>query len=385
MPGFAAGDDVRFEIDVDQEMMSVWDTPFKHNSVVGVPVAPSSYWVEWIHPDSRQPSPVKLSVIDAPSGNVAYSYEIAFKPFESTVIVFTGEFQTPHDPRVGERVDHGIMRFAYSEYANGYDVHLLDEDDLHHARPEGPAFDEVVNAVNNRGVTEVAIMGYSHGGGSTYLLSKYMAETRLIRNPYTTPFTAYVDAVRQPFINIIPETRRPLRSLFHLNQYQKNDTPHGARGHGDDESDRSGLGVKHRHDRRSRRRHTADEVAPGIQGQSMSTDNPYEPPSAPETPEPRVPDRPVSDRTWLIWLLVATTYLSIPAYVGSILLKLAANQYGDWAEHAGNWLAVVWALAGTASGAIVLWRGPNWARLLAVGPWLFFLYYYVVPHLLIVL
>jgi hypothetical protein len=90
-------------------------------------------------------------------------------------------------------------------------------------------------AVNRRGVTQVALIGYSHGGGSVYNLSVRMHEdsilapaNRVIKQPYTLVFTSYIDAVRNDSnSNILQrnaETRRPIGSQFHLNQYQKNNS-----------------------------------------------------------------------------------------------------------------------------------------------------------------
>ncbi len=244
-PQFTVDQPFGVRLDVNTSMLNIWDSPDKMNSVAGKLLKSGSYWVEWVHSTSKAASPVTTSVIDMRNGNTALQSQTLFKPFESTVVVLTGEWQEPHDPRFNGS-DHGIMRYAFEEYSNGYDVHLLDEDDVLPRFRRGAAFNEVVNAVNYRGVTQVSIMGYSHGGGSTYMLSEQLANTDLIVNPYSVPFTAYVDAIRQPLINFLPETRRPLRSNFHSNQYQTNDKLlHGAQGTGDDELDRSSLGVNH--------------------------------------------------------------------------------------------------------------------------------------------
>lgn len=60
-------------------------------------------------------------------------------------------------------------------YENGHDVHLHREDsvvnDNGNPRGTGDAFDDVAEAVSLRGVENVDILGYSHGGGSTYDLA----------------------------------------------------------------------------------------------------------------------------------------------------------------------------------------------------------------------
>ncbi len=103
----------------------------------------------------------------------------------------------------------------------------------------GHAFNGIANAVNNRGVTEIALIGYSHGGGSVYNLSTLLYDagglaggnssstmTPVITKPYQLVFTAYVDAVKNEISisGITPEDRRPLGSAFHLNIYQTNNS-----------------------------------------------------------------------------------------------------------------------------------------------------------------
>jgi hypothetical protein len=107
-------------------------------------------------------------------------------------------------------------------------------------------------AVNRRGVKQVALVGYSHGGGSVYNLSVRLQQDQqngTLANTYSLVFTAYIDAVQNnSYFNSFAETRRPLGSLFHTNQYQRNnwmtlagDSVAGA----EDNLDRSALGVSH--------------------------------------------------------------------------------------------------------------------------------------------
>lgn len=85
---------------------------------------------------------------------------LTFHSFQSIVIALGGEDQVPSSP-----VDssHGTFVVAISLYAAGYDVHMYDEDVVD-GTGSGAAYDEVVRAVQARGVDVVGIFGYSHGG-----------------------------------------------------------------------------------------------------------------------------------------------------------------------------------------------------------------------------
>ncbi len=143
--------------------------------------------------------------------------------------------------------NHGIFDFAIEEYIHGYDVHMYDEDDCG-IYGEGAAYDEVVEAINGRGQTNVAIMGYSHGGGSTYNLAWRLNENVIgnltdVTGAFAIPYTAYIDAITDYTTGA--ENRRPLLSVFHVNQYQRNSTLKGGPAGGDDDIDRSYRGVNH--------------------------------------------------------------------------------------------------------------------------------------------
>src|SRR5262249_48072177 len=97
--------------------------------------------------------------------------------------------------------------------------------------------------------------GYSHGGGSTYQLAWRLQQNTIVGSgitditvPFAIPFTGYIAAIMDGGPNPVPESRRPPLSLFHCAQYETNNTlwflnsmPSG----GDDDVDRSYLGVKH--------------------------------------------------------------------------------------------------------------------------------------------
>jgi hypothetical protein len=153
------------------------------------------------------------------SGRTISSDKVFFYPFTSIVIALGGESQVPTDPADG---NHGIFRLAIELYNQGYDVHMYDEDavDCYGA---GAAYDEVNAAVQGRNVGQVAIYGYSHGGGSTCLLAERLDNHRSEIGSFTIPFTAYIDGVSDRYAtgwDGRQEHMRPPGSLYHLNYYQ---------------------------------------------------------------------------------------------------------------------------------------------------------------------
>jgi len=143
---------------------------------------------------------------------------LRFHTFQSIVIALGGENQVPSDPPGSSE---GVFRLAVTLYREGYDAHMFDEDRVE-ADGSGRVFDEVETAVLARQVSEVALVGYSHGGGSVRDLSKRMATS--LPSAYVIPLSAYIDAVEQdPLLgdwNALPEWHRPQGSLFHMNYYQ---------------------------------------------------------------------------------------------------------------------------------------------------------------------
>ncbi|RMG35998.1 MAG: hypothetical protein D6725_11395 [Planctomycetota bacterium] len=202
----------------------------------------------------------------ATSGKVALSDTLTFYPFRSIVIVLGGENQTPTDPAPG---NHGVFQFAIEQYRNGYDVRMFDEDAVPGLNLEGfglgptsgAAYKAVQNAVNRQFQTKVALIGYSHGGGSVYDLAYVMDQQRTAGNldPHQLVFTAYIDAVQNDapvtvsnaIAAVLAESRRPPGSQFHTNQYQRNPHPTSpfvgaATVGGDDNVNRSAIaGIYH--------------------------------------------------------------------------------------------------------------------------------------------
>ena len=113
-----------------------------------------------------------LSIKESVSGLVLDT--IKFHTFHSIVIALGGENQVPADP---PDANHGTFQIAIDLYHQGYDVWMFDEDEVD-ATGAGAVYDEVARAVAGRLVTEVAVFGYSHGGGSTFLLCRNLNNNR---------------------------------------------------------------------------------------------------------------------------------------------------------------------------------------------------------------
>lgn len=156
------------------------------------------------------------------SGTVVCSDKVHFYPFTSVVIVFGGEFQdTVTDPPPAGAMIYSV---ATRLFQDGYDAHMYEEPDGDDpVNTEDTVFDEIVSAVNARQVTAVAVLGYSHGGGSTWRVADRL-NTR--QPPIGLQFSAYVDAVTQDAIT--QETRRPPGSAYHANYYQEGSVADGG-------------------------------------------------------------------------------------------------------------------------------------------------------------
>lgn len=141
------------------------------------------------------------------SGVKISSDKIVFHSFNSIVFTIGGFLATPPDSR------QGVWNLAddlYSTY--GYDVYKYAWDGTSEMNSK------IDEAINQNNVTNLAIIGYSYGGGSTYAIAK---NTFINNKSITIPFTAYIDAVVWGSPNI-PEIYIPCLSKLHLNYYQQN-------------------------------------------------------------------------------------------------------------------------------------------------------------------
>lgn len=163
----------------------------------------------------------------------------------------------------------GLNDLVIGLLLDGYNVHVWDDGhDLFGPNEadkwgEGPALDEIADAITDRGVTAIALLGYSHGGGTVFNMSQRLyydgttvnlyGETRYFwdrlddSKNWDLVYTSYIDAIRNSgYLDRHSEDRRPLGTEYHVNQYQRNPRwssvwVHGAPSNGDIDIDRSGL------------------------------------------------------------------------------------------------------------------------------------------------
>lgn len=179
---------------------------------IGAGQASVTVWIEWASPN---PGTATLAV--EPLASAIARDVLTFHTFTSIVIVLGGEGQVPSYP-----VDPNSGTFVVGEalYRSGYDALLFDEDVVA-ADGSGAAASAVEDAILHRGVTGVAIFGYSHGGGSTYSLADRLDARRPLLGVFTIHYTSYCDAVRNNSdVDVNQELRRPPSTNYHLNHYQ---------------------------------------------------------------------------------------------------------------------------------------------------------------------
>ena len=112
------------------------------------------------------------------------------------------------------------------------------------------------NAVNYQGVSSVALVGYSHGGGTVYNLAYRMyydgqnGNLQKITNSYDLDFTSYIDAISNSSnANPLALDELPLGTQFHVNQYETNSRIDGCSiPESDVNIDRTGLDLEHSND-----------------------------------------------------------------------------------------------------------------------------------------
>lgn len=172
----------------------------------------------WVENPNGGSSDLELEARTVPGNTLIRSDKIHFYSFHSVVIGLSGEvlFWT-------DFLDSGMFDAANELYWRGYDVHYYDEDVVD-ANGAGAAYDEVVRAVRDRGVTHVGIYGHSHGGGSTHDLAGLLNANRGAIGTFTIDFTAYVDAIENSSdYDTDSETRLPPSTLYHMNYFETND------------------------------------------------------------------------------------------------------------------------------------------------------------------
>ena len=203
--------------------LRLWSSATKGNGVLvdeasttlSLAAGTTTFFAELVALDAAD---LTVSVIDTISGNVVASDVLRFRPFASLVIGLDGEFLTPSDPPSG--LNSGIAEMSVALRALGYDSHMYAESVVD-PTGSGELYDEIVSAVQDRGVTEIACIGFSHGGGSCHdVLAKLSADGV---GGFTVPFTAYIDGISNASdLTTLAEDQLPIGSAYHVNFYQTN-------------------------------------------------------------------------------------------------------------------------------------------------------------------
>lgn len=189
---------------------------FNGDRTGALPLAPGqsllTLWVEWGEAAHGEAD------LHVEPFAVAVSLDVLrIHTFRSIVLALGGEDQSPTTP---VDANHGTFVVAHALYQQGYDVHIYDEDNVG-ADGGGAALVEAVEAVSQRLADQIAIFGYSHGGGSTHDLAERLDNDRAGIGIFEILVTSYVDAVENDSdFDISQELRRPPSTAYHANHYQ---------------------------------------------------------------------------------------------------------------------------------------------------------------------
>lgn len=209
--------------------LKVWPATSKGTPILGsndeavltFSSSPRTVWVEY---NAAGTTSLQLKVRRTANGSTKDVDSVNLYSFTSIVLALGGENQVPSNPI---NSDHGVFVIGENLYALGYDVHIYDEDNVG-SDGYGGVYNEAVSAVRDRGVSALAVYGYSHGGGSTRDLIARLDLNRASIGYYTVPFTAYIDGVKNGSdIDLNSETRLPIFTQYHVNYYQRNFIPMG--------------------------------------------------------------------------------------------------------------------------------------------------------------
>lgn len=173
----------------------------------------------WVESPAGGSADLDLEARIVGGGPVLSSDRISFFTFQSVVVGLHGEFQFPTDPPFGP--NEGISEIAVALHQQAYDSHMYVENDVE-SDGSGPVYDEIVDAVQNRGVTSVALYGFSHGGGSVYDLAERLDANKASIGTFDLVYTGYIDAIENDSdIDLDSEVRLPPGTQYHTNYYQR--------------------------------------------------------------------------------------------------------------------------------------------------------------------
>jgi len=218
-----------YELRRSSNSIKVWPlrdkslTPYlgDNDSLILAPSALSfiNLYVENIADTSQSEATLSLALRRTQDGATLSIQKIRFKSFDHAVVVLSGE-RYLGSPSVSP--NESIGRVGGILHDRGYDVYLYDEDEVE-SDGTGEVFDALFDAIVQRGVNRLAIIGFSHGGGSVHDLATKLDGDNRLEGLYTIGFSAYLDAIQQQVPIAWPETRYPPGPVaFHLNIYQQN-------------------------------------------------------------------------------------------------------------------------------------------------------------------
>lgn len=183
-------------------------------------------YVEWATMDTTATEDFLNLRIRPDGGEDFHGDRLRFYPFNSIIIGYMGENHNPADDN-----SEGIYLMIDSLYKQGYDVRIYKEDDLGSDYVPDPnnwwsgerdSYEALLTS-KARGVTNVVIFGYSHGGGATYRISD------IAKSAFDASFqlkaTGYIDGVTKSgnpdITGTLPEYRKPVGTAYHHNLYQQ--------------------------------------------------------------------------------------------------------------------------------------------------------------------
>jgi hypothetical protein len=199
--------------------LAVWTSATKGAAVIngGAVGVGQTLWVEYTSEVHTTSTSTQLSVT-ASDGATSSTDTVVFHSFQSVVAVIAGNTQSPQqfgNPAVGIYTIAGVL------YSQGYDVQIYAHGQVK-KDGKGDVYNDITSAVHTRNVNNVALLGYSWGGGATYNLSNALKKTTTLAPAgYRLVYTAYIDAVKHGSIS--SETRKPVGTLYHDNIFQRKD------------------------------------------------------------------------------------------------------------------------------------------------------------------
>lgn len=198
--------------------LAVWNSSTKAARITnGAAVANGQQlWVEYVGLTHTTGALTALTLTVSSSG-IAATDQVVFHTFQSNVLAIGGNSQ---DPRNFGDTRLGVFTIGGTLYQQGYDVHLYSHDQIL-ASGQGAAYTEAVNAVLKRKVTNLAILGYSWGGGATYELAAGLKANASLTGRYALKYTAYMDGIKHN--TLAAEQRLPIGTQSHDNIFQRKD------------------------------------------------------------------------------------------------------------------------------------------------------------------